>query len=133
MWFSKPVSWLQFPDGTECALVERGNLTYLPVKVLSKEGKVMSIPPTLEAIVENERPWFLVEWACDAGSGLSAWFERAGHCAQRFHLPHWDTNSSGRVDKVVELLKEAGRRGFHVILWIRPCTAWCRWQTTNAS
>ena len=133
VWFSKPASWLQFPDGTECALVERGNLTYLPVKVLSSKGKVMSIPPTLEAIVENERPWFLVEWACDAGSGLSAWFERAGHCAQRFHLPHWDSNSSGRVDKVVELLKEAGRRGFHVILWMRPCTAWCRWQTTHAS
>ena len=117
-------------EGTVYELCEQGKLYYLPVHITQK--KKVNVQENIAAVDIEQRPWMLFDWCCEAESRLTDWFRQHGHAAMRLGLPDFDLSDENVVNVVIDMLVEAYRSGFAVVIWAAlPCTPWCTWQRIN--
>eukprot|EP00972_Heterocapsa_arctica_P053036 7808942-Heterocapsa_arctica.AAC.1 len=88
--------------------VRQGNLYYLPVK--GKETNMEDILviqlhhqfKAINTVRGDGRRWALVEWACEADSLLSRWFQQRGLKAMRLGLPDHDLSKKAEAVRVAD-------------------------------
>ena len=74
----------------------------------------------------------LFEYACDAHSLLSRYFEDAGGTAYRLCLPVWNLLLFSIIERVWNMAVIHASYGHQIRVWMSlPCTAWCPWQFIN--
>ena len=136
-------------------LARNGNLSYLSVvtpELKERPSKVWTVRPPPKPIQASrraarrqrdklsedqepaERPWVLLEWACEKDSRLSAWFLKHGQQAVRLTEDNVDLARPGAVARVLRIARMWTQRGYRVLTWAAlPCTAWCPWQRLNVA
>ena len=135
-------------------LTRSGNLSYLSVEVSpelkEQPGKIWAVRPKPTQASRRaarrqrdkdakdqepvDRPWVLLEWACEPDSRLSAWFLMHGQQAVRLTKDNVDLARPGAVARVLWIARTLIQRGHRALTWAAlSCTAWCSWQRVNVA